>query len=827
MGGKGKSFARALTTGRFPTAEVEKFARGEGSLVDEFLDDPARLLEDANDLDGHRGITTSKTLTEEASENVSGVPISLEALRPLPLAETGRALAALNHAVVSSADGEAVTFLIGSAVAKLWAHAFRDEDAAVAQAQGFVGGDYAERAKARFLAEYRQAKNLPIPTGYAFAPGGKLTWPNLMQRLVAVRVRDDRRVGNWSGTGAGKTLSAVLASRVVASRLTVICCPNAVVAGWASVIRDAFPDSQVAAKTFEPAWDDAAGGPRYLILHYEAFQQPDSADRMRGLVSRGPIDLIIIDEVHHAKQREPEAMSRRRANLSALLILSKSANPDFCVLGMSATPVVNNLQEGRSLVELVTGLAHDELATRPTVPNCMRLHQRLATLGIRWMPRYDTGFEQVEVPVDCSEYLDEIRELARRNAGPLQLEQVLTRSRLPVIREQIRPRTLIYTHYIAGIDRLLREAIEADGWRVGFHTGDDKSGLAGFLRGDIDVLIGTGAIGTGVDGLQHVCNRLIVAVLPWTAAEFEQLKGRLFRQGQSKPVTVVIPVTSAEVHGERWSWCESRLARLRFKKSIADAAVDGVVPEGHLRSPEQAYRDVMGWLDRLDRGEIETITRPQLAAPASSSEPTSNQAVRRHYGEFSDLNRSWNTASSATTHDRLQADPSEWAHYHNLFRQARQHWALVPCDEMIHWCRKRTGLAIGDFGCGEAALATAVSDLHSVHSFDHVAAHPTVTACDLASVPLPDGTLDLAVFSLSLMGANFADYLREAHRTLRLDGELHIYEATSRFTDRNRFTHSLADLGFAIVAVEDRWKFTHIRALKTDRRPHEVTALAF
>jgi len=41
-------------------------------------------------------------------------------------------------------------------------------------------------------------------------------------------------------------------------------------------------------------------------------------------------------------------------------------------------------------------------------------------------------------------------------------------------------------------------------------------------------------------------------------------------------------------------WCESKMQRLRFKKSIADAAVDGIVPEGHLRSPAQAYQDPHG-----------------------------------------------------------------------------------------------------------------------------------------------------------------------------------------------------------------------------------------
>ncbi|HEY7155892.1 MAG TPA: hypothetical protein VH575_18155 [Gemmataceae bacterium] len=83
------------------------------------------------------------------------------------------------------------------------------------------------------------------------------------------------------------------------------------------------------------------------------------------------------------------------------------------------------------------------------------------------------------------------------------------------------------------------------------------------------------------------------------------------------------------------------------------------------------------------------------------------------------------------------------------------------------------------------------------------------------------------VFSLLLMGANFTDYLREAHRTLKLDGQLHVLEATEQFTDRNAFVKTLEALGFAIVSMEDKWKFTHIRALKTERQSREGVELRF
>ena len=129
-------------------------------------------------------------------------------------------------------------------------------------------------------------------------------------------------------------------------------------------------------------------------------------------------------------------------------------------------------------------------------------------------------------------------------------------------------------------------------------------------------------------------------------------------------------------------------------------------------------------------------------------------------------------------------------------------------------------------GEGEALLAEKLGETSMVHSFDHVAKNDTVTACDIADVPIDDGELDVAVFCLSLMGTNFTDYLKEAHRTLKLDGRLHIYEATSGFTDRDKFAADLKTLGFGQVSIEDEWKFTHIIASKDRLNPrHPVEKL--
>jgi ribosomal RNA-processing protein 8 len=44
--------------------------------------------------------------------------------------------------------------------------------------------------------------------------------------------------------------------------------------------------------------------------------------------------------------------------------------------------------------------------------------------------------------------------------------------------------------------------------------------------------------------------------------------------------------------------------------------------------------------------------------------------------------------------------------------------------------------------------------VQKVHSFDLVAAAPHVVACNMAHVPLEDASVDVAVFSLALMGTD-------------------------------------------------------------------------
>ena len=306
-------------------------------------------------------------------------------------------------------------------------------------------------------------------------------------------------------------------------------------------------------------------------------------------------------EIHYSKQRHTKISSIRKKTISSFLQKAQISNENLHVLGMSATPVINNLVEGKTLLELVTGRDFEELRTNLTVPNCVLLHQKLVSHGIRLMPRYKNTLSIVVEKLDCSSFLPEIKLLGAK-ASIDDMDGLLTRAKIPYILGIIRPKTIVYAHFWNKNGALmeLKRAVEEKGWRVATFTGESKEGLSEFIKGDADVLIASSCMGTGLDGLQQVCSRMIVASLPWTHAAFEQLKGRVYRQGQEDAnVEIFVPLTYATVNEQHWSWCEKRWERIQFKKTVADASVDGFLPAGHLQSPAQALRAAMLLLDKL------------------------------------------------------------------------------------------------------------------------------------------------------------------------------------------------------------------------------------
>ena len=94
----------------------------------------------------------------------------------------------------------------------------------------------------------------------------------------------------------------------------------------------------------------------------------------------------------------------------------------------------------------------------------------------------------------------------------------------------------------------------------------------------------------------------------------------------------------------------------------------------------------------------------------------------------------------------------------------------------------------------------------------------------MSNVPLEDGVVDVAIFSLALMGTNYEDFVWEAARVLKVGGTLKIAEVVSRFADFKAFEKGLAALGFKVTKKDtSNTHFTLLDAtkLKTVEKPEE------
>ena len=159
-------------------------------------------------------------------------------------------------------------------------------------------------------------------------------------------------------------------------------------------------------------------------------------------------------------------------------------------------------------------------------------------------------------------------------------------------------------------------------------------------------------------------------------------------------------------------------------------------------------------------------------------------------------------------------NPDEWKEYHRQYREVRKTWNVIPYEVWIDKIKKMApNTIVGDFGCGEAKIAEAIGN--RVKNFDHVSIDPSVESCDMKSVPQESGTLNVAVFSLSLMGKDWQAYLKEATRCLSLGGYLYISETTNSLTERlEKLRDVIIENGFEILSDYEKAQFTFIEARK-------------
>jgi len=734
-------------------------------------------------------------------------------------------LHSLDNNPYATMDKEAFESLVQYKLRKLWNRVLNN-DISLETLRAENGGKYFLMIKDLFLLEYNEVDAYEPKPGYSFR-----YQPNLMQKLTVLRLIKNKSYGNWSGTGAGKTLSFIVASREIDARLTVIIALNSTIKQTRTVIKEVYPNSKVFSDYSKGQIFDRTHH-NYLVLNYEKFQQEYSEELFQDLTNNNQIDFVVIDEVHNAKQRQQDEESIRRGVMNRLLGRARERNSNLYTLAMSATPVVNNLFEAKSLLQLMTGLEFADLDTRRTLSNALKIFQQLILNGLRYIPKYDiemtelTGSNMTNLNIDGGYLLDTILTLPQNNY--IAIEKLLLVDKLKSIQPYIRKGVILYSHFTEGFINEIESHVKQLGFSVGTYTGEEsifirEENLAKFISGEIDILIGSDPIGTGVDGLQGVCDRMILLTLPWTDSAYTQLKGRIYRQGSIfGGVEIIIPQVRINLdNGEFWSWDIQRLNVIKNKKTLADAAVDGIVPSRVLPTPATMFKksqeSLTKWKERVNSGNLIETTRNSIQINLYPNISDAEQRQARIQSELSEYNRRGKTTKSSTMHKEFTDNPDSWRRYHALRKERMEQWDEVPYQYIATKIRNRNHKVI-DFGCGENLFKDCIPH-NEVIAFDHIS-HNGSIACDMKDVSkwVKNESVDVCVFSLALWGTNYKDYIFEAYRTLNYGGVIHIGEPAKDYETpelEQELKNLIEDVGFKVVGdIERRSKFIYITGIK-------------
>ena len=381
----------------------------------------------------------------------------------------------------------------------------------------------------------------------------------MMQKLFAYWVKKKHFYGNWSGTGVGKTYSFILASRVIDAHLTIVIGTNSTTNQLAVEVKNLYNDS-VAVVYDGKLPDFDMRRHNYLIFNYEKGQQKYSQELFDAVLEKYKVDYIVFDEVQLVKQREKKCSARRRTFQTFRNNAVERYNSYVSVL--TATPYVNSISEVISILSLMTGKDYHNHSTRNNPRNALMIELEVNGIGINATTEAkNINGKVIEQNIHLDEIIgDDITFNTFKNSlgtgSPLSVYQSTLQEKLEYIKvcEKIRKGelTIVYTQFTDGIVETTKKFFTKKGFRVCEYTGNNKDTEKytennkvnwESVKENYDIILASKPIAVGVDGLQKVCNKMVILSLPWTDADYKQLIGRILRKLSAfDKVDICIPV---------------------------------------------------------------------------------------------------------------------------------------------------------------------------------------------------------------------------------------------------------------------------------------------
>lgn len=643
--------------------------------------------------------------------------------------------------------------------------------------------------------------------------------PSLMQKLAVIQLKKNRVFANWCGTGAGKTNSALIASRETNSRITVIICPNSVKESWNDAINAIYPNNTniVNYHSIKDIVEFDRNVFNYIIINYDKFSlnnKNQGKPMIDKLLSLNKIDFICFDEIQFVKANSA-IESNRRECVKYFRLEAEKQNSNVYVYGMTATPVINSIDEAKSLIELITAKEHPEIGSITSINNCYQANKWLSIIGFRFIPNYGINVDEKYIRINADELAEDI---VKADKNFIKIESIVLDKKLSneYVINELTPGTIVYCQYKKEIINKVIKKLDELNLSYVKYTGDEDNDTREynkkkFIKKEVDILVATSPISTGVNGLQEVSNKIVVISYPWTGAEWEQLIGRINRQGSSfDKVTIIHPQVYINTNTGEWNYDERRWNIIKNKKTLSDVVVNGKL--------DSIYK--------LNKNKFITKIINDLKEGINDYHPERNdikvnytfteQEYKNIESIIKDIHKKANTSTSKHMHDWFINNPNDWKEYHKQREISKSKWLEDPVDVIAKEINERNDMnIIADLGCGLAKLSKIVKLPNKVISVDHYSEDPNVIKADIANLSehINDNEVDITVFCLSLWGTNYLDYIKEAYRIMAKRGFMYIVEPNGEF-DFDKLKEDIKQIGFNKINEVIRDKFTYLTFIK-------------
>jgi len=655
---------------------------------------------------------------------------------------------------------------------------------------------------------------------------------NLTQALTILRTAKEADSLLFAIPGSGKTLAAIAAAKFNQSKKTLILCPAAIKQQWQENIRRFSPNQE----------ND------FKILPFSKMNN-SNIKNINNLIETANFDFIVIDESHYLKGKKSQIH-----NLTKDLIQSvREKNPELKTLSMTATPILIDLNDIRNSWEAVSGrripsqansYRDSSLLREALVPHSIPFSK----IDLKIPISYQTGFHSENYSADLSVIVklnsERGKELAKKilNAEhPAHLEAQLISAKADNIASHCNPdeKTIIFTNYLNDHDGLnfnvideLKVSLLKQGFKndeIAIFTGTHPEGLEEFkTKPDSKILIMSPVSMYGIDGLQNVCSRMIIASSPWTTV-IDQMIGRLARVGQKKEVEVLIPSVKISLENgdvlpeyellkhkiieERLSLAKSFIeGELLNKLSLDEKSLMKLIQENLVNQIPNNLEDI----------HTDLYTNPNTELLESDEHPVKGGLSQAP--NFLKLSKLINQRDSHRVHQFLNsAGKSLWESYHNEIDLLYQNkvkpmdkliWKLISKPSLVKSNPTDDSVTIINMGSGRDLLQARMlnplskenpNTLYShlkerlklkeikVFDIDHVKHEENISGIKLESLSDNASSLsaasldkiknangaDLVIFSQSLIGKDWEYALVQAREILKAKGKILIIDEQS------------------------------------------------